>query len=326
MKALPKAAHVVAGILLAGLSGLIVYIPWTIMEALEDFAHGALPRRYADIGLLLLIFPPPLIALGSLWWLVTRPKSCFFQSLGWSAMVTFLSMVSIHQAELGAEWRRTWHGQDVMKQEADWRAWQAARDRVMPQGKIRDLHPPLDQDEVRVLADQLRWPYIDAATLHRVHASVPKQLDCAIAQNSNALPDDLLSIWNEHICPDSYLAGNPNTPFDVLEVIFDAHPEGEADKDGRAARNGSAAGLAKVSCDPALLYSLFQLKDGLAIDTAAGLQMRRNMVRNTCTPWIIRKQMEKLPQLEQPADYQTRREYRAWSREIWVAQHWRPQR
>ena len=41
-------------------------------------------------------------------------------------------------------------------------------------------------------------------------------------------------------------------------------------------------------------------------------------------PGIVRKQMQKFPDLKQPADYE--RAYPPMSREVWEAQHWLPSR
>jgi hypothetical protein len=260
------------------------------------------------------------LIFGAAWWIITRPKSYFFKSLGVSALFTLLITTAIHQSSVQARWQQTPEGQV----EVEVARGAAARERVMPQGKIGNLKPPLDRDEISVLAGEVRWPNVDGATLHRVFVTVPKQLDCDIAQNPNIFQQDLLSIWNEHACPDSYFAANPQTPLDVVKVIFDSQPEPEADEKARIPRTQAAARLAKESCDPELLYSLFNSKGDLAIDTKAGSDMRVQMVANVCAPWIVREQMQRLPGLKQPADYQ--RAFPPMSREVWEAQHWRPSR
>lgn len=318
MRALPKGAHITCGILLAGLCGLLAYFPWVILESLGDFMSR--PRRIANIGLLMAIFVPLVLIFGVAWWKITKPKSYFVQSLGVSALFTFLIMAAIHQSNVQARWQQTPEGQV----EVEVAKLAAARERVMPQGKIGDLKPPLDRDEISVLASEVRWPNVDGATLHRVLVTVPKQLDCDIAQNPNVFQQDLLSIWNEHACPDSYFAANPQTPLDVVKVIFDSHDDAEADEKTRIVRKQAAVRLAKESCDPELLYSLFNSKGDLAIDTKAGLDMRVQMVSNVCAPGIVRKQMQKLPELKQPADYE--RAFPPMSREVWEAQHWLPSR
>lgn len=317
MRALPKAAHITGGILLAGLCGLLAYFPWIILESLGDFLSR--PRRIANIGLLLAIFVPLVLIFAVAWWKITKPKSYFFESLGVSALFTFLIMAGIHQSKVQARWQQTSEGQV----EVEVAKLAAARDRVMPQGKIGNLKPPLDRDEISVLASEVRWPNIDGATLHRVLVAAPKQLDCEIAQNPSVLQQDLLSIWNEHACPDSYFSANPQTPLDVVKVIFDSHHDA-ADEKTRIARTNAAVRLAKESCDPELLYSLFNSTGDLATDTKAGSDMRVHMVSNVCVPWIVRKQMQKLPELKQPVDYE--RAFPPMSREVWEAQHWLPSR
>lgn len=318
MRALPKGAHIAGGILVAGICGLLAYFPWVILESLGDFMSP--PRRLANIGLLLVIFVPLVLLCGMAWWKITKPKSYFFESLGVSMLFTFLIMVAIHQSSVQAKWQQTPEGQV----EVQIAKGAAARQRVMPQGKIGNLKPPLDPDEISVLAGEVRWPYVDGATLHRVFVAVPQQLDCDIVQNPNVLQQDLLSIWNEHTCPESYFAANPQAPLDVVKVIFDSHHEAEADEKARIPRKQAAVRLAKESCDPELLYALFNLKGDLAIDTKAGLDMRIQMVSNVCTPGIVRKQMQNLPDLKQPADYE--RAFPPMSREVWEAQHWLPSR
>ena len=134
----------------------------------------------------------------------------------------------------------------------------------MPQGKIGDLKPPADRDEISVLASEVRWPNVDGATLHRVLVTVPKQLDCDIAQNPNVFQQDLLSIWNEHACPDSYFAANPQTPLDVVKVIFDSHDDAEADEKTRIVRKQAAVRLAQGKLRPrvALLAIQFERRLG----------------------------------------------------------------
>ena len=156
----------------------------------------------------------------------------------------------------------------------------------------------------------------------RLLVAVPKQLDCDIAQNANIFQPDLLSIWDEHACPNTYFTANPQTPSDLLKKIFDSSQDAQADEETRLAGNQAAVRLAKQSCDPKLLYSLFGSKGGLALDTPAGWDMRVQMVSNVCTPAVVRKQMQKLPALKQPADYE--RAYPPMSREVWEAQHWSP--
>lgn len=318
MKALSKWSQIIAGALLAVFCGLLAYFPWVILESLGDFMSR--PRRAANIVLLMAIFLPLVLVTGLCWWRVSKPKGFFFESLGLSALVVFLIMTAIHQSSVAAKWQQSPEGQvqvQVMK-------LVAARDRVMPEGKIGNLKPPLDQDEISVLASEVRWPNVDGATLHRVLAAVPKQLDCVIVQNPNILQQDLLAIWNEHDCPDLDIADNPQAPLDVLRKIFESHPEANRDEKTRTAQEHAAVRLAKQDCDPELLYSLFNSKGDLAVDSAAGWDMRVKMVSNVCTPAIVRKQMQELPDLNQPADYE--RAYPPMSREVWEAQHWSPSR
>ena len=237
-----------------------------------------------------------------------------------ATIVTFLTMTATHQSSVEARWEQSPEGQ-VQVQVAK---LAAAHDRVMPNGKIGDLKPPLDQEEISVLASEVRWPSVDGATLHRVLAAVPKQLDCVIVQNPNILQQDLLSIWNKHDCPNLNIADNPQTPLDVVRKIFDSLQDAKSEEQSRTARKHAAVRLAKEACDPELLYSLFNSKGDLAIDSAAGWDMRVQMVSNVCTPEIVRMQMQKLPNLKQPADYE--RTYAPMSREVWEAQHWSPSR
>jgi hypothetical protein len=317
MKALPKGAHIAVAVLLAGICGLFAYFPWVILESLDFMSP---PRRVANIGSLLVIFVPLVLVFGMAWWKIAKPNSYFFESLGMSALLTFLIMVAIHQSSVHAKWQQTSEGQFEVRVAK----FAAARERVMPNGKIGNLNSPLGRDEISVLAGAVPWPNIDGATLHRVFVSVPKQLDCDIAKNPNVFQQDLLSIWNEHACPDSYFTANPQTPLDVVKVIFDSHHDTEADEKTRMARNQAADRLAKESCDAELLYSLFNAKGDLALNTMAGSDMRAQMVSNVCTPWVVRKQMQKLPNLKQPPDYE--RAYPPMSREVWEAQHWFPSR
>jgi hypothetical protein len=98
------------------------------------------------------------------------------------------------------------------------------------------LKPPLDQYEVEALRMRVGDQRLDAATLHHIFVTFPKQADCEIVQNPNALGEDIVSIWSEHICSDDYhFVVNPNTPAEIVRSIFDSYNgktlDGHADMD-----------------------------------------------------------------------------------------------
>lgn len=298
MKASSTRGAIIAGALLAVLAGAVAYLPWVILESLNDFMSP--PRRVANVGLLLVILVPLVALFGLYWWKTRKASSEFFASLAGSTVIVFVIVAGIHQSRVTAKFEDTPQG----RRETEAAKGAAAWDTVMVPSRVARLKPPLDSYQVAALTNRIHYPDMDGATLHHVLITFPKQFDCEIVQNANVLQADLLAVWKAHNCPESYIVLNPQSPLDVVKAIFEAHPEADPDEKSRTARNQAAVRLAKESCDPKLLYWLFHARGDLAADTEVGLQLRVQMVSNICTPLVVRSEMKKIPDLKQPADYE----------------------
>ena len=318
MKNLTRTRQILAAVLLATTAGILTYPAWIFSEALLDFLEP--PRRIANVGLLLLFFVP-LVLLGSvILRKFTSAARDFFATLPIAAMLVMLGMLILHQSAITTRWDQTPQG----KQEEELRHGAAAHDQLTQPGALAKLQPPLDQYQVAALASLIIDPRLDPALLHHILITFPKQVDCAIVKNSSASPDDLTTIWNERTCPDYDFAVNRHTPFPIVQSIFESPRRDAPDWQIRSAREMTAARLAKESCDPQFLYSLFNAKDDLAPDTKAGLLMRIDMTQNPCTPKLVRAQMQSPPELQQAA--QQRGQLPAHDRQTWEAQNWHPAR
>ena len=203
----------------------------------------------------------------------------------------------------------------------------AAWEKVRRADAIAKLQPPLDSYELEALGNRIHTPDIDAEALHHVFVTFPKKLDCDIAQNPNALSDDLAAIWKARDCPDYYLTINPDVPLEIVQSIFDSTKREDLDEWGRMARDGAALRLATDRCDPEFLYSLYDATGEFAPETKTGGLIRIRMATNLCTPEVVWRQMQRPPELKQAAEYAKsyRRTASADSR-VREAQEWRPKR
>lgn len=321
MKRLSRQTHIAAGVVVAVLAGLVAYFPWVVMESFNDFMSP--PRRVASVGLLIVILIPLVLLFGVIWWKTTDATSDFFASLAGTTVFVFVIAAAVHQSSVTAKWKDTTEG----RLETEAAKGAAAWDTVMVPSRIAKLEPPLDNYQVSALTNRIHYPDMDGATLHHILVTFPKQFDCDIVQNVNVLQDDLLAIWNGHNCPEPYFVANPKSPLRLVEEIFDSHQDANPDEKSRMARNQAALRLAKESCDPKWLYSLFHANGDFAADTQFGLQLRTQMVSNICTPFVIRSEMQKIPDLKQPADYEreygrmARGDQQAGEAQFWVPPH-----
>jgi len=318
VKNLTGTRQILAAVFLATIAGILTYPAWIYSEALLDFLDP--PRRIANLGLLLLLFVPVVLIGAAVLHKFTNAGRDFFATLPIAALLVMLGMSILHQSAITAKWDQTPHG----KQENLLRHMAAAHDQLVQPGALAKLQPPLDQYQVAALDGLIIDPRLDPALLHHLLVTFPKQVDCAIVKNSSASPDDLTTIWNEHSCPDYDFAANRHTPLPIVQSIFESPLRDAPDWQIRSAREMTAARLAKESCDPQFLYSLFNAQDDLASDTKAGLLMRIDMTQNPCTPKLVRAQMQSPPELQQAA--QQRGQLPAHDRQTWEAQNWHPAR
>jgi hypothetical protein len=307
--------------LISCLAGCVAYAPYVVLESLADFMER--PRQVANIGLLILVFCPVVLIFGAVWWKITKPKLYFFESLTVSALFTIVIMAGVHQIGVTERWRETPEGRLQTETAKGADAW----DKVILRSEITQLKPPLDPYTAAALAKRVHDPDVDGATLHYVVTTLPKQVDCDVIQNSNILQSDLVAIWKEHSCLEEYFIANPHTPLDLVKSIFDSNQGAETDATVLTTHDRAAIRLAKESCNPKLLYSLFNAKSDFPLNTSAGIQMRTQMVSNICTPLVVRAQMSKMPDLKQPTDYE--RYYGNLARgnqQAGEAQYWVPSR
>jgi len=318
VKNLTGTRQILAAVFLATTAGIFSYPAWIFSEALLDFLDP--PRRIANLGLLLLLFVPVLLLGAAILHKLANAGRDFFATLPIASMVVMLGMLILHQSAITARWHHTPEG----KREEEVRRGAAAHEQLTQPGALAKLQPPLDQYQVAVLASLIIDPRLDPAILHHILVTFPKQVDCAIVKNSSASPEDLTTIWIEHICPDYDFAANRHTPLPIVQSIFESPRTDAPDWQLLSAREMTAARLAKERCDPNFLYSLFNAKGDLAPDTKAGLLMRIEMTQNPCTPELVRAQMQSPPELKQAS--QQRGQLPAYDRQTWEAQNWHPSR
>jgi hypothetical protein len=310
-----------AGIVLAIAAAILAYPTWLFLDALARFMEP--PPRNANIGLLLLVFVPLVAICAGICWKIVKPGQNFFWGLGVTSALAVMVMAAVHQSEISKSWEQTPQG----KQEHDTRRVSAAYQELLRPRAIEKLRPPLDFYEVQALAMRMQDQRLDAATLHHVFVTFPKQVDCEIAKNPNALSEDLVAIWNEHICADEHtFVMNPNVPLKIVRSIFDAHHGKTSDWHAAMVRDEAALRLAKGSCDPELLYSFFTATDEFPPETQVGGLLRMYMARNMCLPEIVCAQMQSPPESKQAACDGHDRGVARWDPKVREAQAWRPQR
>jgi hypothetical protein len=311
--------QIFAAAIVAVVAAIIAYPAWVINEALSDFMSP--PRSTANVGLLLLIYVPLVLIGAIVCWKVSKTEVDFLWQVGVGSILAILVMAVVHQSAVSRKWEQTPQG----RQEQETSGVSAAYERLLQPGGLATLKPPLDQYEVEALRMRVGDQRLDSGTLHHILVTFPKQADCEIVKNPNARTEDLVAIWNEHVCSDAYdFVMNPNVPVETVRSIYDSLRDKTLDEHGEMVRNEAMLRLAKGSCDPELLYSFFKARQPFAPDDKVATALRIHIVRNMCLPDIVCERLQNPADVGQAVCNEHERGVARWDPKVREAEAWTP--